>query len=221
MTSYDISGTFYEACDCEVICPCWAGLPPDMGSCTGLFVWEIDEGNVDGISVKGSKVAVLSSGLSCDISKYMLVLVQGPEELGQAFNASGPWHDVFQAQSFSVDTIRMISPARIEITDSGSSVSISIQDPLVPLTPAVVTTAKLGFTVKPVSLTGENQNLLIDRVVSRAPNKSVAVGVVDTPVDATQNGLNLLADIPNEYTFDLDVSRVTAMRGTFHYVQPV
>jgi hypothetical protein len=75
MLSYDIRGKFYEACDCEVICPCWAGLPPDMGTCTGLFAWHIFEGKIDGVDVRNSKVVVLSSGKSCDESKYMLVLI--------------------------------------------------------------------------------------------------------------------------------------------------
>jgi Protein of unknown function (DUF1326) len=72
MITYDLKGTFYEACDCEVICPCWAGVPPDMGSCTGLFVWHIFEGEIGGVDVCDSKVIVLSSGKSCDESKYML-----------------------------------------------------------------------------------------------------------------------------------------------------
>jgi hypothetical protein len=50
-------------------------------------------------------------------------------------------------------------------------------------------------------------------------DRSVSVGVVDTPFDPSQNGLNLLADIPDVYRFDLDISWVTAMRGKFHYVK--
>jgi hypothetical protein len=220
MTSYDISGTFYEACDCEVICSCWAGLPPEMGSCTGIFIWEIENGKVDGIDVKkGSKVAVLSSGLSCDISKHMLVLIEGSGTLLKAFNDPGPWHDVFQAQSFALGTNHSAGTATINITESNNRNSVGVSITKKTLSDFEgITTAELSFTVKPVNLTGTNQNLLVDRVVGSADNKSVEVGVVDTPIDSTKNGLNLLVDI-NDYRFDLDISRVTAVRGQFHYVK--
>jgi Protein of unknown function (DUF1326) len=218
MVSYDISGTFYEACDCEVICPCWAGLPPDMGSCTGLFAWDISNGNIGGTDVSGSKFVVLSSGASCDDSKYMLVLIDGHStELKSAFESDGPWKQVFQAQPSPTDTdaLRSTQDAIIKI----SSNQINITNPI-NIKYSNITKAQVNFTDKPVSITGSTGgNLLIDRVVGSATDKSVMVGVVDTPIDPTQNGLNLLADIPGKYTFDLDISRVTAMRGQFHYVQ--
>ena len=30
---YRFRGTFYEACDCYTICPCWTGGAPDDGGC--------------------------------------------------------------------------------------------------------------------------------------------------------------------------------------------
>ncbi len=53
---------------------------------------------------------------------------------------------------------------------------------------SLVTQAKLNFTVKPVTITGENAGkpiaaqLLIDRVVGSHADRSVSVGVVDTPL---------------------------------------
>lgn len=225
MITYDISGTFYEACDCEVICSCWVGEPPEMGSCTGMFVWYIQTGTVEGVSVSNSKVAVLSSGQSCDISKYMLILIEGSgsPELQRAFEETGPWNDVFQAQSFAVGSERATHPAKITITDVGVSVGISIQDPAAtPPNLKVIDSAELNFAIKPAHLIGEGQTgkgLLINRVVGEELNKSVDVGIVDNTLTPTKNGLNLLADIPTKYTFDLDVNRVTAMRGKFRYKQ--
>ncbi len=218
--AYELKGVFYEACDCEVICSCWAGLPPEMGSCTGLFVWQIDCGSkVNGVDVEG-RVAVLSSGKSCDISKYMLILVDGPSALKSAFLEPGAWHDVFQAQSNYPDPA-LPESASITITDRGQTIGITIKS----VGNLLVTQAKLNFTVQPVTITGEKagkpiaEQLLIDRVVGDHADRSVSVGVVDTPFDSSQNGLNLLADIPDAYRFDLDISRVTAMRGKFHYVK--
>jgi hypothetical protein len=226
MTKYDLQGTFYEACDCEVICPCWAGMPPDMGACTGLFAWDIEQGTVGSpqVDVSGSRVIVLSSGKSCDISHYMLVLIQSTEydRIKDAFTGDGAWKNIFQVQSPLITTQQHIQKVqKINIDRIGNNIDISVENTAT----KVISNAQLKFTAKPVQIVGQNADdriedqLLIDRVVGNDPisNKSVSVGVVDTPVTATQNGLNLLADIPGVYTFDLDISRVTAMRGNFHY----
>jgi Protein of unknown function (DUF1326) len=226
MTVYDLQGTFYEACDCEVICPCWVGMPPDMGSCTGIFAWDIEKGTVGNpkIDVSGSKVIVMSSGKSCDISKYMIVLIQSTHktEIENAFKDPGAWKDVFQVQSPSATTQPYVQEVqKINIDKIGTNINISVEN----IDPKFITKAQLKFTAKPVQMIGQNagdsikDQLLIDRVVGNDPisNKSVSVGFVDTPIDEKNNGLNLLADIPGVYTFDLDISRVTAMRGNFHY----
>jgi len=45
---YRFRGTFYEACDCYTICPCWTGGAPDDGGCTGVFAWAIEAGGGKG-----------------------------------------------------------------------------------------------------------------------------------------------------------------------------
>jgi hypothetical protein len=57
---YQFRGTFYEACDCFTVCPCWTGDRPDEGECTGLFAWDIEGGYVDGIDVGGCRAVSLS-----------------------------------------------------------------------------------------------------------------------------------------------------------------
>jgi hypothetical protein len=58
--SYRLTGQFLEACDCYSICPCWVGRSPDDGECTGLFVWLVEHGEIDGVNVKGRMVASAS-----------------------------------------------------------------------------------------------------------------------------------------------------------------
>jgi hypothetical protein len=58
--AYSMRGTFYEACDCNPVCPCWIGDPPDGGQCTGVFAWEIEEGSIDGVDVAGLKTVSVS-----------------------------------------------------------------------------------------------------------------------------------------------------------------
>jgi FtsP/CotA-like multicopper oxidase with cupredoxin domain len=58
--AYSMRGTFYEACDCNPVCPCWIGDAPDGGQCTGVFAWEIEEGSIDGVDVGGLKIVSVS-----------------------------------------------------------------------------------------------------------------------------------------------------------------
>ena len=39
---YLLNGTFVEACDCRLMCPCWTDDEPDDGHCTGLFAWALN-----------------------------------------------------------------------------------------------------------------------------------------------------------------------------------
>lgn len=48
MTSYHLKGFFVEACNCQVICPCWVDDEPDEDFCAGLFAWKFDSGSTIG-----------------------------------------------------------------------------------------------------------------------------------------------------------------------------
>jgi FtsP/CotA-like multicopper oxidase with cupredoxin domain len=60
---YQLHGTFYEACDCNVICPCWLGGDPDEGECTGVFAWEVEQGMIDEVDVSGLRAVSVSQHL--------------------------------------------------------------------------------------------------------------------------------------------------------------
>lgn len=57
---YQLRGSFYEACDCFTVCPCWMGNNPDGGECTGVFAWEIEQGSIDGVDVTGLRTVSVS-----------------------------------------------------------------------------------------------------------------------------------------------------------------
>ena len=40
--SYTLTGSFIEACDCFIVCPCWVDEDADDGHCTGLVAWSLD-----------------------------------------------------------------------------------------------------------------------------------------------------------------------------------
>lgn len=73
--SYRLRGSFYEACDCFTVCPCWMGNNPDGGECTGVFAWEIEQGLIDGVDVTGLLVVSVSHHLGMrDEAKQRVVI---------------------------------------------------------------------------------------------------------------------------------------------------
>ncbi len=51
--SWNVSGTYFESCNCEAACPCVFLSPPTYGECTALLGWQIDQGDYDGLSLSG------------------------------------------------------------------------------------------------------------------------------------------------------------------------
>src|SRR5213080_3297378 len=50
---YLLEGTLLEACSCGVLCPCWIGEDPDMGTCDAFIAYHFDAGTIRGIDVGG------------------------------------------------------------------------------------------------------------------------------------------------------------------------
>jgi hypothetical protein len=62
--TYQIEGTVMEACDCDTVCPCYAGEDPTNGSCQSVFAYHIDRGQISGVDVSNLTIvaAVRSPG---------------------------------------------------------------------------------------------------------------------------------------------------------------
>jgi hypothetical protein len=63
--SWRISGSYFESCNCDAICPCRKidGVPGGRsthGICLGVLTWLIDEGSADGVDLSGLPVALAS-----------------------------------------------------------------------------------------------------------------------------------------------------------------
>ena len=61
--SWQISGTYFESCNCEAICPCRRinGVPggrSTYGECFGVLSWVIENGHAGDVSLDGLKVAL-------------------------------------------------------------------------------------------------------------------------------------------------------------------
>ena len=58
MTQWNLSGTYFEACNCEAACPCIFTSPPTEGECTVLVAWHIDKGRYVDTTLDGLNVAL-------------------------------------------------------------------------------------------------------------------------------------------------------------------
>ena len=48
-----------EACDCDVLCPCWVGEDPDNGTCDSALIYDIESGQIAGVDVSALSVVVI------------------------------------------------------------------------------------------------------------------------------------------------------------------
>ena len=55
---WKLTGTYFEACNCEAACQCVFLSPPDPGECTLLIGWHIDSGTMGDVSLDGFNVAL-------------------------------------------------------------------------------------------------------------------------------------------------------------------
>jgi hypothetical protein len=60
--AWKLSGTYFETCSCEVVCPCTVSLAlgADYDRCRVVLVFNIVKGEVDGADVGGLKVAAIA-----------------------------------------------------------------------------------------------------------------------------------------------------------------
>lgn len=55
--AWRVSGQMHEVCSCKMLCPCWFGpAEPDQGWCSGVIIFDVQQGNVDGVALGGSRV---------------------------------------------------------------------------------------------------------------------------------------------------------------------
>ncbi|MBA3034244.1 MAG: DUF1326 domain-containing protein [Gammaproteobacteria bacterium] len=58
MTTWNLKGSYFEACNCDVACPCVFLGAPTAEECTALVAWHVDQGNFGDVKVDGLNVAL-------------------------------------------------------------------------------------------------------------------------------------------------------------------
>lgn len=228
---YTLTGNFYEACDCDVVCSCWVGRSPPMGSCTGLFVWEFDAGNTIDVSgsavdVGGCRVMLITQGSDCNDAANAIVVFSGSSDvptpaqqtvlMSALSNQEAPWGKVVTMDAARKDVRNGI----IHIAPTPSGASISITGSADAAGNALTASASLTFPVAPITLHSQGENTFIARSTGN-PTGQIDAGWVE--LDNTSSGLDILATATyaaDEYVFDLDITDVSAVRGKFAYISP-
>jgi hypothetical protein len=57
-TDWKLDGSYFEACNCDVVCPCVFTSAPTEGNCTALVGWHVDSGSMGDVSLDGLNVAL-------------------------------------------------------------------------------------------------------------------------------------------------------------------
>jgi hypothetical protein len=76
-SKWNLTGTYFEACNCNVGCPCVFTSDPTDGNCTVLLAWHIEKGKHGDLSLDGmnTALAVYSPGnmlkTKWDVSLYI------------------------------------------------------------------------------------------------------------------------------------------------------
>src|SRR5438105_6674411 len=60
--AWRLSGQFVESCSCNMMCPCWYGVPElavqDQGWCASAIAVRVREGDADGVRLDGQTVVL-------------------------------------------------------------------------------------------------------------------------------------------------------------------
>ena len=57
-SKWGLSGSYFEACNCDVACPCVFTSAPTEGKCTVLLAWHINKGKYGDVALDGLNVAM-------------------------------------------------------------------------------------------------------------------------------------------------------------------
>ncbi|MGH2967313.1 MAG: DUF1326 domain-containing protein [Solirubrobacterales bacterium] len=133
---WKISGSYFESCSCDVVCPCTASL--SLGAtrdrCNVVLVFNVKEGEVDGTDVSGLTVAAVADTpkVMTDGNWRLGVIIdeaasdEQAEKLGGVF--SGALGGPMESLSPLVGENLGLERAPIEVNESGLTHSIRIGD---------------------------------------------------------------------------------------------
>ena len=134
--SWNLDGSYFETCSCDVICPCTASL--SLGAtydrCNVVLVFNVKSGEVDGTDVSGLTVAAVADTpkVMTDGNWRLGVVIdeaasdEQAEKLGAVF--SGALGGPMEALGPMIGENLGVERAPIEVTEDGLKHSVRIGD---------------------------------------------------------------------------------------------
>ncbi len=134
MTDWRISGSYFEACNCEAICPCVVFSPPTEDDCIVSLCWRIDKGRHGDTDLDGLNVVMLAAAKgnmkNGDWKAALYVDERASPEQTQALGAifSGQAGGHFANLAPLIGEVLGLRPAHIELNDEGKRFSMRVGD---------------------------------------------------------------------------------------------
>jgi len=131
-SGYQFQGSLLEACNCDVLCPCWIGEDPDNGTCSSVVAYHFDSGRIRGIDVSGltlaSVVFIPGNILAGNWKQVLFVDDQASQEQEQAMvdaftgALGGPLADLAQLVGERIDVVR--APISHEVVEGRGTLAV-------------------------------------------------------------------------------------------------
>ncbi|HEV3378416.1 MAG TPA: DUF1326 domain-containing protein [Thermoleophilaceae bacterium] len=131
-SGYQFQGTLLEACNCDVLCPCWIGEDPDNGTCQSVVAYHFDNGTIRGVDVSGMTVASIvfipGNILAGNWKQVLFIDDRATEEQAQAMadaftgKLGGPLADLAQLVGERLDVVR--TPISHEIVEGRGTLTL-------------------------------------------------------------------------------------------------
>lgn len=132
--SWNLTGTYFETCNCDLACPCVFLSSPTEGECNVLVGWHIDNGSFDGVSLDNLNVALAAHtpGHMMEVPwKVALYLDENASEeqsnaLGAIFSGQAGGH--FERIAAHIGEVLGVASVPIDYQASNGHRSIKIGD---------------------------------------------------------------------------------------------
>ncbi len=129
-SKWSLTGSYFEACNCDVGCPCVFTSPPTEGKCTVLLAWHINKGKYGDVGLDGLNVvlAAFAPGhmlqVKWDIALYLdeKAIPQQREALTTIYGGKAGGEPA--ALGPLVGRVLGVKPARIEFIVKGKERSL-------------------------------------------------------------------------------------------------
>ncbi len=131
-SKWNLNGTYFEACNCDVACPCVFTNAPTEGRCTVLLAWHIEKGKYGDVSLDGLNVVLAAYvpghmlKVKWDIALYLDEKANPAQRDALTTIYAGKAGGEPAALGPLVGKVLGVTPVRIEFTAKGRERSLRI-----------------------------------------------------------------------------------------------